>query len=141
MADFASRLRVAKTLLAAFQAAPGYAAIAASECEALSKELEGAEMTTSQIADCMEEISALGLEKSQTCDLLAQLRAKLAPRGAPSAPQWVGRGRAVSAAENVDWVRYLVAACVEVENKRNMYMNPSVICSRQGLNVLSHDIE
>ena len=47
----------------------------------------------------------------------------------------------MSAAANVDWVRYLIAACVEVENKRNMYMNSTVICSWEALNVQAHDID
>ena len=86
MADISARLRVAKSLLAAFKQSPGFAHIAASECEALSKEIEGAEMTTLQIADCMEEISALGLEKCQERGLLEMLRTKLVSHRAPIAP-------------------------------------------------------
>ena len=86
MADISARLRHAQSLLAAFKQTPGFAHIAASECEALSKEIEGAEMTTLQIAECMEEIIALGFERCQQRDLLGMLRAKLVSHRAPVAP-------------------------------------------------------
>ena len=86
MPDISARLRVAKSMLAAFKQTPGFADVAASECEALSNEIETAEMTTLQIAECMEEIIALGFERCQQRDLLEMLRAKLASHRAPVAP-------------------------------------------------------
>ena len=86
MADIVSRMRVAKTLLASYQHAPGFSHVAASECETLNKEIEAAELTTAQIADCMEEISTLGFDANQKRELLEALRAKLASHGAPKSP-------------------------------------------------------
>ena len=74
MGEFSARMRVAKSLLTAFQGTPGFTHIAASECEALGNELEGAEMTTSQVADCMEEVRTLGFDISQERALLEMFR-------------------------------------------------------------------
>ena len=70
MPEVSARLRVAKSMLAAYRQTPGFLEIAASECEAISNEIATAEMTTLQIADCMEEIIAMGFERSQQRDLL-----------------------------------------------------------------------
>ena len=86
MPDISARLRVAKSMLAAFRQTPGFAELAGSECEAISNEIETAEMTTLQIAECMEEIIALGFERSQQRDLLEMLRTKLVSHRAPVAP-------------------------------------------------------
>ena len=86
MPDVSARLRVAKSMLAAYRQTPGFLEIAGSECEAISNEIATAEMTTLQIADAMEEIIAMGFERSQQRDLLEMLRTKLVSHRAPVAP-------------------------------------------------------
>ena len=86
MPDVSARLRVAKSMLAAYRQTPGFLEIAGSECEAISNEIATAEMTTLQLADAMEEINAMGFERSQQRGLLEMLRTKLVSHRAPVAP-------------------------------------------------------